>query len=93
MLTLEKIFEKQIRTNIIKREILFEDGLWCIYKRTPADINSTHSLIHRCSIYVWSATLKTLPVRCPECEEAAPEGILGLLELQQWGTKDGKYAN
>ncbi len=92
MIKLKDIFSKvRHGGDPATREILFEDGLWCIYKRIPqGDVDDKYNLIHRCTLGTKAVFLKPSPITCG-CGTEAPEGILGLLKLQQWGTKDGRY--
>ncbi len=80
----------------VKREVLFEDGDWCIYRR--ADLHNEQSqsngiyVIHRCESSVGAVNHKTWLCGSVskgsgtglKCTELAPEGIQGLYILVQW---------
>ncbi len=94
MIKLEEIFSKERHGGTpATRKVLFEEGLWCIYERMPqGNVDDQYNLIHRCGLDTKAVFLKPSPTVCPHCDTKAPNGILGLFTLQQWGAKDGEYA-
>ncbi len=70
-----------------RREILFEEGEWCIYRRPkygwqPADTNYMHYIIHRCA-EACNAIDAEEHYKC-ECGETAPDSIKTLFIIQTW---------
>ena len=94
MLTLEDIFEDH-NNKPSKRKILFEEGMWCIYEKTPQYTDDKFHLIHRCMHGVKAVPLKNYynngvhDISCRGCGDVPSEGILGLLNLHKWGM--GEY--
>lgn len=87
MITLEEIF-----TEIpAKRTILFEEGLWCIYKRQDRGLPDDSFAIHRCSSNVralnhdwWICGNEDHRSYSVGCGEEAPDSIKTLLILYRW---------
>ena len=61
-----------------KRIILFEDGMWCIYRKN----GNRCYIIHRCD-KVNKAENPT-NTTCHACSEAMPEALRGLFILNEW---------
>ena len=87
MRSLEDIFYK----NPTEREIRFEKGFWCIYRRSDVVTEyTTHNgiyVIHRC--VKTQKALNYLEWRCGNgmgygCGKVAPEGIQALYILSGW---------
>jgi len=81
MMTLEAIFG-----SAVKRYILFEDDLWCIYRRSNAFVkrpvaDQTVFIVHRCKKGI--GALSDGHWRCM-CGKEAPASIKTLFILHQW---------
>lgn len=70
------------------REILFEDGLWCMYRRAPyKTVPGACYVIHRCSKVSRALNHDTWVCGNRQkygCGETAPEGIQALYILNGW---------
>ncbi len=60
------------------RDILFEDGEWCLYRR----INDRCYIIHRCGKVNKAQTPRDNS--CPGCGETTPVALKGLFALNAW---------
>ena len=76
MRSLESILD--INHDQVKREILFEDGKWCIYRRA----NDRCYIIHRCNHTTRAHS--SMADRCHECNEVMPVALKGLFMLNEW---------
>jgi len=91
MRTIEDVFAAidDQHGRVPKREILFEDGLWCIY-RNPEErrlvvrrVADPHVfIVHRCD-KAKHAVLDDCWY-CPHCDDAVPNSIKALYTLHQW---------
>ena len=76
----------------VKREVLFEEGEWCLYKRpspSPSYTSSdpekggfVYNVIHRCSLAL-NAVEDDGDWQC-ECGQTAPDSVKTLHILQTW---------
>ncbi len=98
MLTLEEMFVDHVASDNCKREVLFEEGLWCIYERIPEGLDERFHLIHRCAVNVKAVFSDAHPngtpylVQCRGCRAKPSDEILGLLRLHKWGMGDDANA-
>ena len=95
MLTLEQIFEHHNNTPA-KREVIFEDGLWCIYERIPAEMEGRFHLIHRCDLGTYALYMRDhsegppSDMCCCKCKRVPPDGIQAVFKLHKWGMGDDR---
>ncbi len=61
-----------------QRDILFEDGEWCIYRR----LNDRCYIIHRCGKV--NKAQNPMANKCHGCGEVTPEALKGLFKLNEW---------
>ncbi|KKN92325.1 hypothetical protein LCGC14_0208160 [marine sediment metagenome] len=89
MIKLKDIFSPPHRSGAesADRAILFEEGLWCLYKRTPADMSGRYHIIHRCTLGTNAVNVEDNSPQCNVCNAAPSDGIVGLLKLQRWGSE------
>jgi hypothetical protein len=87
MRKLNEIFVDNATTT---REILFEEGLWCLYRK-ETDVDPIN-VIHRCGKVRWAIDMsKDTEWECGNnetdgsgCGEAAPDKLKGLYKLYMW---------
>ena len=85
MKDLDKIF-----TNTVTREILFEEGDWCIYRKETSTRTDVFNVIHRCDKTCMSMSRNTKLWVCGTgareggCGEPVPEKLKGLFMLYTW---------
>ena len=69
-----------------KREILFEDGEWCIYRKLGGLDDGEH-IVHRCDMVHEACKEETFVCgnrRGAGCGEEAPDSIKTLYILHRW---------
>jgi len=83
MRTLEDIFGTRV-----KRDILFEDGLWCIYRRDMTGAQRRRRVLDR-GVFIAHRCSKSVGAPYPgkytcTCQTEAPDSIRTLYTLHQW---------
>lgn len=80
-----------IFSSIAKREILFEEGDWCIYRKDSDTVTDRLNVVHRCDQSAMSMNNSTAKWVCGNgshngggCGEPAPEKLKGLFMLYTW---------
>lgn len=76
MRTLEEVLSRYHDNK--QRDILFEDGEWCIYHR----VNDRNYIIHRCGNV--NKAQNPRDTTCHGCGAATPEALIGLFKLIEW---------
>jgi hypothetical protein len=87
MRLLEDIFDSSEMTS---REILFEEGLWCLYRK-ESDLDPIN-VIHRCANVRWAIDMsRDTEWACGNnetdgsgCGEIAPDKLKGLYMMYMW---------
>ena len=77
MRSLEEIFGS---LDASTREVLFEDGMWCLYRRFSR-LSGIYYIIHRCDKVTMAHTIKK---DFCVCGEALPVALKGLFLLNAW---------
>ena len=67
-----------VRHDVSNREVLFEDGEWCIYRR----VHDRCYIIHRCATA--HKAMNPTDNECHACSEVMPEALKGLFILHEW---------
>ena len=76
MIALNDILD--VRHDPAIREILFEDGLWCIYRR----VDNRCYIIHRCDVA--HKAQNPTDTECHACRAVTPVELKGLFLLNEW---------